>query len=154
MQRGKVDDEMSCQVLPLTSFCISVPSRRCTVHTCVSHFKKSSFAASNVYKGLKSFIQPFLGRTSIRMQRKCVNSADNFCYICGEVTFSSQKRAITLIIRKVYHLYFGCQIGDQDKSWAPAHMLQYLCSKPSKVVEPQNAFCHTHGVERADESYQ
>jgi hypothetical protein len=47
--------------------------------------------------------------------------------------------------------------------WGPgqelgaAHVLQYLCSKPSKVVEPQkaiNAFCHTHGVERAGESYQ
>jgi hypothetical protein len=91
----------------------------CIVHTCVSHFKKSSFAASSVYKCLKTFIQPFLGRISIRMERKCVNSADNFCYICGEVTFSSQKRAITPIIRKAYHLYFGCQIGDQDKSWAP-----------------------------------
>jgi hypothetical protein len=36
-------------------------------------------------------------------------------------------------------------------------MLQYLYSKPSKVVEPQkaiNASCHAHGVERADESYQ
>jgi hypothetical protein len=64
-------------------------------------------------------MQPFLGRTSIRMQQKCVNSADKFCYICGDVTISSQKRAITPIIRKAYHLYFGCQIGDQDKSWAP-----------------------------------
>ena len=61
------------------------------------------------------------------MQRKCVNSTDNFCYICGEVTFSSQKRAITPIIRKAYHLYFGCQIGDQDKSWAP-HICCNTCA--------------------------
>jgi hypothetical protein len=27
VQRGKVDDEISSQVLPLTTFCISVPSR-------------------------------------------------------------------------------------------------------------------------------
>jgi hypothetical protein len=47
--------------------------------------------------------------------------------------------------------------------WGPgqelglAHMLQYMCSKPLKVVQPQkaiNAFCHTHGVERADELFQ
>jgi hypothetical protein len=141
-----------------SSFAFHFLPGSCIVHTCVSHFKKSSFEASSVYKCLKRFIQPFLGRTSIRMQRKCVNSADNVCYICGEVTFSSQKRAITSIIRKAYHPYFGCQIGDQDKSWAP-HICcsTYLCSKPSRVVEPQkaiNAFCHTHGVERADESYQ
>jgi hypothetical protein len=87
----------------------------CIVHTCVSHFKKLSFAASSVYKCLKSFIQPFLGWTSIGMQRKCVNIADN-CYICGELTFSSQKHAITPIIRKAYHLYFGCQIGTRTRA--------------------------------------
>jgi len=53
------------------------------------------------------------------MPRTCVNSPDNFCYVCGEVTFSSQKRTITAIVKKGCHLYFGCKIGDQDKSWAP-----------------------------------
>jgi hypothetical protein len=47
--------------------------------------------------------------------------------------------------------------------WGPgqelghARMLQYLCSKPLKVVESQkviNTFCHTHGVETADKSCQ
>jgi len=53
------------------------------------------------------------------MPRSCVNSADNFCYICGEVTFARQRKVITTIVKKAYHLYFGCKIGDQDKSWAP-----------------------------------
>lgn len=53
------------------------------------------------------------------MPRTCVNKADNFCYICGEITFTSQKRSITGMIKKAYNLYFGCKIGDQDKSWAP-----------------------------------
>ena len=48
-----------------------------------------------------------------------INSADNVCYICGEVTFAKQRKAITAIVKKAYHLYFGCKIGDQDKSWAP-----------------------------------
>ena len=52
-------------------------------------------------------------------------SADNFCYICGEVTFARQRKATTTIVKKAYHLYFGCKIGDQDKSWA----LHIFCRK-------------------------
>ena len=61
------------------------------------------------------------------MPRNCMNKADSFCYICGEITFSSQKRSITAMIRKAYHLYFGCKIGDQDKSWAP-HVCCSTCA--------------------------
>ncbi|XP_076031864.1 uncharacterized protein LOC143019766 [Oratosquilla oratoria] len=61
------------------------------------------------------------------MPRTCVNKADNFCYICGEVTFASQKRRITAMVRKAYHLYFGCKIGDQDKNWAP-HICCNTCA--------------------------
>jgi hypothetical protein len=53
------------------------------------------------------------------MPRDCVNSAVNFCYICGEVTLAREIKAITAIVKKAYHLCFGCKIGDQDKSWAP-----------------------------------
>lgn len=52
-----------------------------------------------------------------------LNNADNFCYICAEVTFASQKCRLTAVVKKAYHLYFGCKIGDQDKSWAP----HYCC---------------------------
>jgi len=72
-------------------------------------------------------VQWLLGQISRRMQRKCVNSADSFCYICGELTFSSQKIAVTPIIRKTYHLCFGCQVGDQDKSWDP-HLCCNVCA--------------------------
>ena len=53
------------------------------------------------------------------MSRVCVNSADNFCYICGEFTVSSQKHVLTTRTRKAYHQYFGCKVGDQEKPWAP-----------------------------------
>ena len=53
------------------------------------------------------------------MSRSCVNSADLFCYVCGEVTLASQRRSITPLIKKAYHLYFGCKLDDQDKKWAP-----------------------------------
>ncbi|XP_061419594.1 uncharacterized protein LOC133349820 isoform X1 [Lethenteron reissneri] len=52
------------------------------------------------------------------MPRTSVNKPDNYCYVCGEVTFASQKPSITTMVKKAYHLYFGCKIGDQDKMWA------------------------------------
>lgn len=66
------------------------------------------------------------------MPRTCVNSANNFCYICGEVTFLSQKRNITKVIKKAYSLYFRCRIGDQDKSWAP-HICCNTCAAHLKL---------------------
>lgn len=61
------------------------------------------------------------------MPRNCVNSANNFCYICGEVTFAAQKKNIGATVKKAYHLYFGCKIGDQDKDWAP-HVCCRTCA--------------------------
>lgn len=58
--------------------------------------------------------------------RACKNSADNFCYICGEFMIKKQKRNITDFVKKVYLLYFGIRLGDQDKSWAP-HKVCYVC---------------------------
>jgi len=53
------------------------------------------------------------------MSRKCANSSDAFCYICGEVTFKSRRRSFTLLIKKCCGHYFGCKVGDQDKRLAP-----------------------------------
>ncbi len=50
-----------------------------------------------------------------QMPHTYVNKTDNFCNICGEVTFVSEKRSITAMVRKAYYLYFGCNIDDQDK---------------------------------------
>jgi len=61
------------------------------------------------------------------MSRSCVNSADPFCYVFGEVTLVSQRRSITPLIRKAYHLYFGCKLSDQDKNWAP-HIVCKSCA--------------------------
>ena len=61
------------------------------------------------------------------MPHKCVNEADNFCYICSKINFASQKCNITAPVRKPYHLYFGCKIGDQDRNWAP-HICCNICA--------------------------
>ena len=34
------------------------------------------------------------------MPRSCVNNPDNFCYVCVEVTFASQKRNITALVKR------------------------------------------------------
>jgi len=53
------------------------------------------------------------------MSRSCVNRADLFCYVCGEVTLASQKRSVTPLIKEAYYLYFGCKLGDQDMKRTP-----------------------------------
>lgn len=40
------------------------------------------------------------------MPHKCINIVDNCCYVCEEVTFSSQKRAITPLTQKAYFCFF------------------------------------------------
>ena len=62
------------------------------------------------------------------MPRECVNTSDAFCYICGEVTFKSQRRAFIPLIKKFYEHYFGCEMGDQDKSLAP-HFCCVTCAR-------------------------
>lgn len=49
-----------------------------------------------------------------------------FCYICGDYTFVSQKSSMAAVVEKAYHLYFGCEICDQDKEWVPQHLLCHL----------------------------
>lgn len=64
---------------------------------------------------------------SVDMFRQCRNSRDAFCYICGECTLVHQRRSMTDLVKKAYHLYFGCKIGDQDKEWAP-HICCATCA--------------------------
>ena len=61
------------------------------------------------------------------MPRQCKNDPDRFCYVCGQFTTKTQRRNITADIKKIYKLYFGCHLGDQDKPWAP----HYICSSCS-----------------------
>ena len=91
------------------SYCIS-PS--CTPHPFIP--------ASQIPQSDPSCVNP-----ALVMPHNCFDSADNFCYIWGEVTVARQRKVITAIVKKAYHLYFGCKIGDQDKSCAP----QICCRK-------------------------
>ena len=89
-------------------------------------------------------------------RRSCVNHPDSFCYICGKFTPKSQRQFITSKVTIADKYYFGCQVGDQDKSWAPdiccgkcyAFLTQWLNGKqksmpfavPKVWHEPTNHF--------------
>ena len=89
--------------------------------------------------------------STINMPRKCVNSLDALCNICGEVTFKSRRRSFTPLIKKCYEHYFGCKMGDQDKSWVP-HFCCVTCASQASCVTGKRftlyAFRHSCGLER------
>ncbi|GFV27638.1 uncharacterized protein TNCV_4181831 [Trichonephila clavipes] len=58
--------------------------------------------------------------------RRCVNSPNCFCYICGSYTVKKQQRDISNFVQKVYFVYFGIKLENQDKSWAP-HVVCSVC---------------------------
>ena len=60
--------------------------------------------------------------------RQCKNNPNKFCYICGKLTFAKEKHSITSHIKKLYKAYFHCDIGDQEKTWAP-HVCSLTCVK-------------------------
>ena len=46
---------------------------------------------------------------------------------------------MTAFVRKAYHLYFGCQVGDQDKIWAP----KFCCNSCSRTLLGWTKGTHT-----------
>jgi hypothetical protein len=76
------------------------------------------------------------------------------------LTFARQQKAITAIVKKAYHMFSGCKIGDQDKSWAPhiccpkcaTNLLQWLNGKRHAMLfavpvvwrEPRNHATHCY----------
>ena len=63
--------------------------------------------------------------------RSCKHSADSFCYICGEfIKMQAKKYSIGTSVKmcEAYKAYFGVQVEDQDKPWAP----HYSCENCKK----------------------
>ena len=64
------------------------------------------------------------------MNRKCKNSSDRFCCVCGKVTFSDQQCTIAMLVKSIYSAYFGIKLGDHDKSFAP-----HICCKACRSLK-------------------
>ncbi|XP_066198436.1 uncharacterized protein [Saccopteryx leptura] len=61
-------------------------------------------------------------------RRKCKNSPDTFCYICGCYTLQHQRRNISSFVTRAYIAYFQVPLRDQDKNWAP-HIVCHSCEE-------------------------
>ena len=83
-------------------------------------FGRSTFASlaprAHFLRRDKSFSQPLLHKGEkcpVSMWAVRITSV-----LCGETTFTSRKRALTPVIKGTEVHYFGCNVRDQDKSWA------------------------------------
>ena len=61
---------------------------------------------------------------------QCRNNPDVvvFCYIRGEYMMAKYPFTVRDFTRRAYEAYFGINLGDQDKSWAPHKMCKH-CSE-------------------------
>lgn len=59
-------------------------------------------------------------------RRCCVNNPNSFCYICGSFIVKKQRKNITSFVTKAYKAYFGIELGDQSRPWAP-HTVCSVC---------------------------
>ena len=62
------------------------------------------------------------------MPRHYINCPDVFCYICVLFITKTQRMKISEFVKKTYLVYFGCKLGDQDKTWVP-HMVCKHCTE-------------------------
>src|SRR5699024_7549199 len=59
-------------------------------------------------------------------RRKCKDSVDLFCYICGVYITKKQQRNITDFVKEAYTEYFGFKMDKLDKPWVPRKVCK-LC---------------------------
>lgn len=62
----------------------------------------------------------------------CKNSPAMFCYICGKYTPKPQRRNLTVFVKEAYKSYFGRNVINQDKDWAP-HSCCISCSSTLRM---------------------
>ena len=65
------------------------------------------------------FLEQKLSMATSFPRRRCLNSPNVFCYICGEYTLQLNRKRINEFVKCAYLAYFKVMLGDQDKVWAP-----------------------------------
>ena len=61
-------------------------------------------------------------------RRKCNNSPNSFCYICGKYTPSTHRPNISSKVKIAYKRYLDCAVSDPDKLWT-----SYICCNAYKT---------------------
>ena len=55
----------------------------------------------------------------VKMDHKCKNNPDRFCYIGSNVVPPNRQAKITDFVKKAHHDYFGVKLGNRDKPFTP-----------------------------------
>jgi hypothetical protein len=115
---GKLGDAVRSETLKQPTCRVSLPSRKLHhTHLCC-WCKKKLLLHCKFFNNTK--LQQGCSKIAWKVQLISVMLAQKW-------DFSSQKCSINPIISKAYHLYFGCQTGDQENGWPPPPKNIYIC---------------------------
>ncbi|UYV75209.1 hypothetical protein LAZ67_12002923 [Cordylochernes scorpioides] len=62
------------------------------------------------------------------VMNQTMNATKSLKYSSEKSAKRLHRRNLTPLIKKCYELYFGCKVGDQDKTWAPHHCCE-ICAR-------------------------
>ncbi|GBM86111.1 hypothetical protein AVEN_167767-1 [Araneus ventricosus] len=88
-------------------------------------------------------------------RRRCVNHPDVFCFICEECTLKENRKTVCDFVKRVYLVYFGVMVGDQDKTWAP-HQVCKTCTEHLRqwtTGKRKSEILHTDCLERTQNHF-
>ena len=79
------------------------------------------------------------------MPRNCINKANNFSYICGEIAFSWQKRSITAVVRKDTTCILDAKLAIRSLTYtlnnSATNLQQWLDGKRKCVFSVMSMVC-------------
>ena len=65
------------------------------------------------------FLEQKLSMATSFPRRRCLNSPNVFCYVCGEYTLQLNRKRISEFVKCAYLAYFKVMLGDQDRYGHP-----------------------------------
>ena len=74
------------------------------------------------------------------MPRKCLNHPDRYSFVSGKLTSKKQQRNITHDTKKMYIIYFGFPLVDQDKTWVPHKICKKCCLGLHNWINKRSSF--------------
>ena len=95
------------------------------------------FAGKFSYIVLNKAVYEKVVEMSIK-RRQCQNNPDVFCYICGRYMMAKYRLNVRDFTKRAYETYFGMNLGDQDKSWAPHKVFKH-CAETLRFLDPRQS---------------
>ena len=91
----------------------------------------------------------------VRMDCKCNNNPDTFCYICSNKVFPNHQVKITDFVKKAYCDYFGVKLGIKRSHSVPTFTVKRVenLSECRNRKKKEYAICHSNVLEGRKRSY-